>query len=430
MFKGICVSSSGNSFDNIWFNLSKPLHIPLYKNFIFIYLDTLMGVVFGLFFWMLAARLYPVQNIGITSVLLSSAGIIASLSNFGFQSGIIRFLPSSSRREEVFNSTWIVSLMGATLICFLFIAGIDTISPALQFLTDPGAALVFWLFLIFQISNTYVANGLLALRKAEYSFSQNLILGVRLLLLVPLAFASMLGILGSILFAYMASFCAGSFLLSKMKIKLRPLLRLDAISEIFRYSFSNYISDFLLLIKTSIIPLIVINTLGAESAGYFFIAFSFSSLLYAIPSSIFTSMLVEGSHGEPLKQTLIKALKFVIIILVPCGIILYFIGPTLLTLFGKGYAENSYDILKLLILSTIFVSTNEMFSTIKKIKKDINPLIAINMLLLITVSSLSYVFTKQFGLIGAGMGWIVGQGIVDIIVIVLIIRGYLSHDLF
>ncbi len=421
---------NGISSNNRWSNVFKPLEMPLYKNFIFIYLDTLMGVVFGLFFWMLAAKLYPVQYVGITSVLLSSAGIIASLSNFGFQSGIIRFLPSSSRREEIFNTTLLVSLAGATLICLLFIANVDTISPDLQFLANPGAAFIFWLFLLFQISNSFVSNGLLALRKAEYSFSQNLILGTRLILLVPMAFASMLGILSSILFAYMASFLAGSLLLSKMNIKLRPLLRLDALNEIFKFSFSNYISDFLMLAKTSVIPLIVINTVGAESAGYFFIAFSFSSLLYAIPGSIFTSMFVEGSHGEPIKQTLMKALKSVIIILVPCGVGLYFLGPTILSLFGKGYAENSYDILKLLIISTIFVSINEMFFSIKKIKKDINPLIAVNMLLFITIASLSYIFTKQFGLIGAGMGWIVGQGIVDIIVVTLIIRDLLSHDLY
>lgn len=396
----------------------------LYKNSFFIYLSTIAGASIGFFFWMIAARLYSAENIGITSALVSSAGIIASLSNFGFYSAIIRFLPSSDKRDELFNSAWLASLVIGLLIGLLFIGGIDIFSPSLQFLKDTGVAFAFLLFLMLEISIAYTSAALLSLRKAEYFFAQNLGFGTRILLLIPMTFVGVLGIFGSILIAYIISFAVGLSLLIRAGIKIKPAFSCNALNGVLKFSLANYANDFLFIAENSVLPIMILNMIGAKEAGYFYVAFSIASLLYAIPNSIFSSMFVEGSHGEPLKRIISQSIRFVLVFLIPCGIILYLGGGILLSLFGHEYYENAYDLLKVLTISGIFVAINSMFTASKKIEKNLKSLIFINMLIFILIVSLSYFFIMRFGVIGVGFGWAAGHGITAIIVVIMMVSSY------
>ena len=47
-----------------------------------------------------------------------------------------------------------------------------------------------------------------------------------------------------------------------------------------------------------ILPIMVLNVLGAEQAAYYYIAYAIAALLFMIPGAISTSLFVEGSHGE------------------------------------------------------------------------------------------------------------------------------------
>ena len=47
-----------------------------------------------------------------------------------------------------------------------------------------------------------------------------------------------------------------------------------------------------------ILPIMVLNVLGAEQAAYYYIAYAIAALLFMIPSAISMSLFVEGSHGE------------------------------------------------------------------------------------------------------------------------------------
>ena len=55
-----------------------------------------------------------------------------------------------------------------------------------------------------------------------------------------------------------------------------------------------------------VLPIMVLNTLGAEQAAYCYIAYAIATLLFMIPSAISMSLFVEGSpFGQSVMQLLV-----------------------------------------------------------------------------------------------------------------------------
>ena len=236
-------------------------------------------------------------------------------------------------------------------------------------------------------------------------------MGFRIFLLIPLTFAGVLGIFGSLGIAFAVSSVLGIFLLYRLGISIKLVFKKRVIDEIIHFSLGNYIADFFLVAQMSFLPILILNVIGAEETAYFYVAFSIVSLLYAIPNSVFMSMFIEGSHDEPLRRNVIKSLVAVGLIIIPAGTLIYFSGDLFLSLFGEEYSFNAYEILKLLVLSTFFVIINTLFTAVKRVQKDMKPLISINLLLFVSTIAFSYFFMLRYGLLGVGMGWIIGQAV-------------------
>jgi len=133
-----------------------------------------------------------------------------------------------------------------------------------------------------------------------------------------------------------------------------PEINKEIISEMFHFSVGNYIALMFEIIPGFVFPLLILYVLNSEMSAYFYIAWSFSSILFMIPKSAATSLFVEGSHSKNnFKYNVIKALKFIFILLIPMILIICFFGKYILSLFGAEYAENAFEILKILLIFRI-----------------------------------------------------------------------------
>jgi O-antigen/teichoic acid export membrane protein len=63
-------------------------------------LSTGVMAVFGFFFWIIDARLYSAEQVGIGTTLISIMILISSFSILGLGNGIIRYLPTSERKNK------------------------------------------------------------------------------------------------------------------------------------------------------------------------------------------------------------------------------------------------------------------------------------------------------------------------------------------
>lgn len=391
------------------------------RNSFYIFLNTVTISFLGFIFWMIASRLYNSEDIGIAAALISSTGIITYLSGFGLGTSLIRFLPNSSEKKALFTTILVFSTVNIVLLGSIFIIEIDLFAPSLEILKDSFFAITFLIFLILVISSSLFSNALLAFRKANLSFLQNFVSILRLLFLILLSYYGVAGIFWSLGLSYLVSVLIGIYLLSKMGPVFKPAFKIGLLKGIIPFSIANYISDLLAVIETSILSIIILNEIGPSEAAYFYIAFSIVGILYAVPTSVFTSLLIECSHGEPLIKNIKQSIFIILMTATPLALVMYLFGGVLLSLFGNEYF-NAYGLLKLFILSLPLFMITTMYLTIKKIQKDNTHLILASSFLVFSTTLFSFFLIQYYGLIGAGIGWIAGQGITTVLILSLIFK--------
>ena len=98
--------------------------------------------------------------------------------------------------------------------------------------------------------------------------------------------------------------------------------------------------------------------------------------------------------------------------MIPASLVILIIGDRILSIFGEDYYRNATPLLWLLALSCIPYTFNRMYITLKKIEYEINTVIAINAAIAIIGLGSAYLLMNRIGLIGIGVGWLLGQGIV------------------
>src|SRR5215469_9698081 len=129
--KGISWSNPSETFVKVYRHFMTD---SLYRNSIYLMLSTSIQAFFGFFFWIIAARLYSPDQVGIATTLISVMSLISGFSILGLNVGLVRFLPKSKEKNEKINSSFFITTVASVLISIIFITGIKTFSPKLLFL--------------------------------------------------------------------------------------------------------------------------------------------------------------------------------------------------------------------------------------------------------------------------------------------------------
>ena len=282
---------------------------PLYKNSFFIMLTSITAAGFGFIFWMLAAKFYPKEDVGIATALISAMALLVLLSKLGFDFSIIRFFPENDK-SKIFSTSVIITTFFAILFGIVFVLGIDIFSPELHLLKSPLNSVLFIIFVAASSVVTLTSISFIALRKAEFYFLQSILVGSRILFLFPLIFLGAIGIFGAVGISYVIAMLILFVFLIRSGIRPKFMLDRSFLNDAFRFSAGNYFAGLFMMAPNFILPIMVLNVLGANAAAYYYIAFMIASLLFMIPSAISMSLFVEGSHGEALKKTVIKSLFY------------------------------------------------------------------------------------------------------------------------
>jgi O-antigen/teichoic acid export membrane protein len=389
-------------------------------------LNMASGAVLGLVFWVVAARTVSSTDIGLTTAVISLVALVTTLSQFGMDNGLIRFLPMSKNKDELYSSVLTVNFIITVIITGIFLIGLNVFSPPLLFLRDGAFPLILILYMalasIYLMQNTAVT----ALRRGDLYLIQTVIYGVRIPLLLIFAMFGVTGILSALVISYFITFITGLYIISQLGVKFRITINVGALKEIFKFSLGTYTADILATAPTAIIPLIIVNTIGAKENAYFYIAYSIAAILLTIPGSVATSLFVEGSHNVPLRENVVRSIKFTMILLIPAIIVILLFGNYVLLIFNKEFSQQSFELLRLLAISGIFSAISSLYLTIKRVQKDVRIINYINLAFSILLIGSCYLFLMSFGLIGVGYAWLLSNIVVGICAIWLSIK----HDKF
>ncbi len=376
----------------------------LYRNSFFMAFSNILNAGCGFFFWMIAARLYTVEQVGMATALISSLGLVILFSRLGFDSAIIRFF-SLEDRGRIIGTSLIVTTVACIVAGVIYILLAKILVTSMLFLREPRFALAFLLIGAVTSVASIAGNASIADRKADQYFFQNLLMAFRIPALVPLAFLGVFGIFGSVGIGYLAASFFALAALQKSTASIWPEIDRDFIRRSFRFFSWNYVSNILSLAPTLIIPIMVLNMLGEAEAARYYIAFAMGNLVLIIPNSLGTSLFVEGSHGEGLRKSVLSAGHMSLALLVPVVLLLLLFGDRLLGMLKGEYME-AFDLLRIFAVSSFPVTIYSLFIPIQNVRMRVESIVRLNALRCMLLLGLSYVLMQRYGILGAGYAWI------------------------
>jgi O-antigen/teichoic acid export membrane protein len=178
------------------------LHIkdPLYRNSLFLMVNTAVTTGIGFIFWMVVARYYTEYEVGLAAAIISAINLLSLISSLGMDVALIRFLARAKDPVNMINSCFTICGIVALVVTGIFLAGLDLWSPATEFVRENiRFLLAFILFTICWPISGLMASVFIAKRRAEFVLAKSTIFS---LLKIPLPIILVLyfhafGIVGS-----------------------------------------------------------------------------------------------------------------------------------------------------------------------------------------------------------------------------------------
>lgn len=395
---------------------------PLYRNAVYLIIGNGMGALLGFFYWAVAARLYSAEEVGTASAIISAIGMLAAFASLGLGLGLVRFLPETREQgNDLINSSLTLVLAASIVTAIVFILGTNFWSKELSFLRDNPV--YFLLFVVFTAGTAWgnlIDNISVSERRSVFVTLRSLIYSVGKLGLVIL----MAGILNSSgivsswgIATIISILLIGVYCLPRIRRGYipRPHWHWQQTRAILPYSISNNLSVMLWSLPTWILPLMVLNELGAESNANFYIAWTIGLALAMVPTSVATSVFAEGSFNETgLEAKALRSISLGIFITLPIILLLLLFGGKLLMLFGNDYVTNSSRLLQIVTLTLFPLTINQVYFSVLRVRKRMKMLLATATLITIMTLALSLMLLTEIGILGAGIAWLAGQTLVAV----------------
>ena len=407
------------------------LRTPLYSNSFFLLGNSVFTGVFGFLFWIVAARLYSAEDLGLGSALISAALLLSFLSRFGLGFGIIRFLSHSGvGAQGLITTCFTLSGLAAIVIAIVFLAGLPLLAPRLGFVLENP--LLIAAFITFVASGTMfnlLTQVFVAVRRAEFALIQGAIVGLLRLTLVAMM-ASLFGafaIVASWGLAVALSLGIGILLfmprLLPAYVPAPNLRRFGVAREILQFSVSNHVSNGLWRLPSWLLPIMVVNLLGGEANAYFFVGWAMAGHLFQIPIAASLSLFSEGSHNERLlARDVKKALKFIVVLLFPAVVLMLVAADKLLLLFGTEYSKEGSSLVRVLAIAALPLSVNALYLAVGRVKRRLKNIVLVGAVIGLGTLGLGYLLIPTLGIIAVGVAWLASQSLVAVAVLPGIVR--------
>ena len=402
--------------------LMEHLRSPLYRNGYALVLSTVATSGLGVLYWILAARGYTTEAVGLNSATISAMLFLTNVSQLGFGSALNRFLPRAGLSTRGFVlASYAISLFLSLIVSLIFLTGLNLWTPALSILNS-NATIRLW-FILATMSWSIFAlqdGALIGLRQAIWIPIENGIYAVLKIILIVAFAASLMkfGIFASWTLPLIVLIIPVNYLLFRFLIP-RHTKETTRDSEPIRlpqtvkFIFGDYISSMIFVATTSLLPIMVVSRAGATANAYFYLPWTITYSLYLVSRNMGMSLTAEAAADQKKMdqyayRTLVQTGK----LLVPAVIIILVCAPLILSLFGADYAAEGSTLLRLLALGMLPNIVITIYLSIARVQNRMKAIILTLSVLCILVLSSSYILLGAYGITGIGIAWLISMSLV------------------
>ncbi len=397
------------------------LRDPLLRNGHLLTLSSAMTSVVGLAYWAVAARRFDTADVGRNSAALSAMMLLGGLSQLNLMSAVVRFVPTAGRRtKSLVLGAYAVSVVVALAMASVFVLTLNRLAPRLQpLIHGPRMMALFvassmgWCVFVLQDS---VLTGL---RKPGWVAGENTLFSViKVALVVVLAGAlRRQGIFVSWSIALVVS-----LIVTNGYLFIRAIPRHQAsgaggsthgLGEIVRFAAVDYVGALLWILATTVVPILIINEVGATASAYFSIAWLMASSLYFVSANMGVSLVVETAADQVELATRVREVVRHSAKVILTGVWVLLIGARyFLRLFGDDYSEHGAPLLRLLTLSALPNIVTASAVSACRAQRRTGAAVVILACLCGSVLVISVVLLPRVGIVGVGYAWLISQSVV------------------
>ncbi len=387
----------------------------LVSNSLYLLMNTVAMAALGLVFWLLCAKLYTPSQIGAGTTLISASGLIGLASLLGFNGTLVRYLPTSSRRDAHVNTGLLLTGAASIALSAVYVVAVPWFAPQLRFVHDsPWMALSFILLTAGTAMNQLTDAIFVAYRSARFNlYIDGGLQGVaKVVLAVVLQGVGAYGVFAAAGSAAALAVIASVVVLVRL-FKYQPRWRVDrdVLTEVSRYTGGMYAASLLNLFPVMLVPIIVVDRLGTADAGYFYIAFMIANVVFTAAYSVTSSLFAETSYGERPKADLLRhAGRVLLVLLLPAAVLLIAAGRLILEFFGHKYGSHAGTALSLLGLSAPVVGAVDVCAVLLRTRTKMHGLVVMMACYAAAVIGFTLSWAGH-GLVGVAWGWFAGNAV-------------------
>jgi O-antigen/teichoic acid export membrane protein len=404
------------------------LRTPLYRNALALLVNSGVTSLIGVAYWTLAARITTPEVVGLNAALISAMVALASLSHLGLEGALAGLLPrAGTATGTLVKRAYAIAAVLAVAFATTFVVAAVHVSAQLRDLHRPGVAVLFVAAVLIWSLFALQDSVLTGLRQAIWIPLENILYSaVKLILVLALAHSlAGYGILAS--WIVPAALALVPVTLAVFHVFIPAHLKTygtepgQGTAFFSRFVAADGLGMLLAQVHTALLPILVMEQAGAGVAGRFYIAWMLTQSLDLVALNVGMSLTVEGAHIQEelpamFRRVLLRTLLLVGLI-VGLGVIA---ARLVLALFGSGYAAASVDLLRLLLLGSLFRTVITLAICAARAERRPSCVIALQASLTVIVLPLAWQLTHGLGAAGAALAWTIGQAAVAVLAVFLI----------
>jgi O-antigen/teichoic acid export membrane protein len=400
---------------------------PQHRDGLALVLSSGLTSVIGLLYWVVAARLFPPEIVGVNNTLISTMTLIGVAAQLNLGNALLRFVPVADRsaRRLVFTC-YVVGAVAAAVAGGVFALGAGWWAPELQRAVGGGALTAFFvlstpIWTVFVIQD-YV---LTAVKRATIVPLENLVFS--LLKIGLLGVGALIAFGGSIAVSWVVATALIVLAISAYLLRVLPAPAPGeprGVSPVRPRTVARFVSaDWTGGLFTNAVefglPLLVLVTLGAEQAATFGVSWAIAYGLYLVSHGMGQSLVAHvaadpAALDSARRSTVTRSLALVL----PAALVIVPGAGLILSIFGAHYAATGTALLALAALSAVpnVIVTAALFGA--RVQQQRSVLIGVPAAIAVLVIPPALVLMPAFGLAGVGIALLVGQSVVAAVILI------------
>lgn len=387
----------------------------------------------GAVFWVIAARLCTPEQVGRDSALVAAMLLLSTVCSLNLASAIMRFLPiiKLNATSSILGS-YALAAAASAIGGLIYVLVAPAVDHKFAFLSENH-----WLAVIFVLSVvswtvfTLQDAVLTAMQQAHWVAVENGLFGVLKIAVLPIALAikatsdhavftswmlPMVLLLIPVNWAIFRRFAPSR---NAPEHELSPVERFGR-RGIALFMARDYAASLFLQAATTALPIVVVALLGARQGAEFYIPFTIISAVDLLFLNVASSLTVEAARApDRLRELVVLVVRRFSWLLSAIVLILALGAHFVLLPYGTTYAYAGTTLLRLLAITTVFRAITSLRCAVWRVEGHADRVLYVQALGFALTIGFVVVIGRGHGLAGVGLGWLAGNTIPALLVVVL-----------